>query len=168
MYNFILWVAVMEKLRTRDRLRFLDIDPLCVFCRLYDEIHNHLFFKCPWTSLLWRMAKSWFWLHKSMSTINSAIHGFLSGRNNLVGRTRRVSSGILIYLIWEERIKRVLIILALMYLLFFTDSRFSSTWFCIFMNSFCFRVVVCFCLLGLPVFLLLMVMAFHEWGCSVG
>jgi hypothetical protein len=61
-----------------------------------------------------------------------------------------------------------LIILALMYLLFFTDSRFSSTWFCIFMNSFCFRVVVCFCLLGLPVFFLLMVMAFHEWGCSVG
>jgi len=107
MYNFILWVAVMEKLRTRDRLRFLDIDPLRVFCRLYDETHNHLFFKCPWTSLLWRMAKSWLWLHKSMSTINSAIHGFLSGRNNLVGRTRRVSPSILIYLIWKERNKRV-------------------------------------------------------------
>jgi hypothetical protein len=30
------------------------------------------------------------------------------------------------------------------------------------MNSFCFRVVVCFCLLGLLVFLLLMVMAFSD------
>jgi len=107
MYNFILWLAVMEKLRTHDRLRFLDIDPLCVLCRLDDETHNHLFFRCPWTSLLWRMAKSWLRLHRSMSTINSVIRGFLSSRNNLVGRMRRVSLGILIYLIWEDRNKRI-------------------------------------------------------------
>jgi hypothetical protein len=42
-----------------------------------------------------------------MSTINSAIRDFLSGKNNLVGRMCRVSLAILIYLIWEERNKRV-------------------------------------------------------------
>jgi len=42
-YNFILWLAVKGKLCTRDRLRFLDINLLCVFCRLYKETHNHLF-----------------------------------------------------------------------------------------------------------------------------
>jgi len=89
------------------------------------------------------MAKSWLQLHRSMSTINSAIRGFFSGRNNLIGRMRRVSLDILIYLIWKER--GYLIILALFYLLFVADSRFSSTWFCIFMNRFSFRVVVFVC-----------------------
>jgi hypothetical protein len=42
-----------------------------------------------------------------MSTINSAIRDFLSGKNNLVGRMCRVSLAILIYLIWEERNKKV-------------------------------------------------------------
>ena len=32
-YSFILWLAVLGKLRTRDRLSFVPIDPNCVFCR---------------------------------------------------------------------------------------------------------------------------------------
>jgi len=51
-YNFILWLVVVDKLRTCDRLRFLQLGPLCVFCRVDEEPHNHLFFSCPWTSLL--------------------------------------------------------------------------------------------------------------------
>jgi hypothetical protein len=106
-YNFILWLVVVDKLRTCDRLRFLQLGPLCVFCRVDEEPHNHLFFSCPWTSLLWRMIKSWLHLHKRMLTINSAIRGLSSRRNNTVSRIWRVSLGILIYLIWEEKNKRV-------------------------------------------------------------
>jgi len=106
-YNFILWLAVVGKLRTCDRFRFLQLDPLCVFCRVDEKSHNHLFFSCPWTSLLWRMIKSWLYLHKRMATINSVICGLPSSRNNTASRMRRVSLGILIYLIWEERSKRV-------------------------------------------------------------
>jgi hypothetical protein len=106
-YNFILWLAVVGKLRTRDRLHFLQLDPLCVFYRVDKESHNHLFFSCLWTSRLWRMIKSWLHLHKRMSTINSAIYGLPSSRSNTASRMRRVSLGILIYLIWEERNKRV-------------------------------------------------------------
>jgi hypothetical protein len=80
---------------------------LCVFCRVDEKSHNHLFFSCPWTSLLWRMIKSWLYLHKRMATINSVICGLPSSRNNTASRIRRVSLGILIYLIWEERSKRV-------------------------------------------------------------
>jgi hypothetical protein len=90
-----------------DRFRFLQLDPLCVFCRVDEKSHNHLFFSCPWTSLLWRMIKSWLYLHKRMATINSVICGLPSSRNNTASRMRRVSLGILIYLIWEERSKRV-------------------------------------------------------------
>jgi hypothetical protein len=106
-YNFIMWLAVMGKLHTRDRLRFLQTDPSCVFCRDEEESHNHLFFACHWTSLLWLMTKSWLRINKRMSTINIAIWGLHYTGNNTVGRMRRVSLGILIYLIWEERNKRI-------------------------------------------------------------
>jgi hypothetical protein len=106
-YNFILWLAILGKLHTHDKLRFLQIDPLCVFYRVDEESYNHLFFSCPWASLFWRMIKSWLHLHRRMSTINSAIYGLLSGKNNTDSRIRRVSLGILIYLIWEKRNKRV-------------------------------------------------------------
>ena len=52
-YNFILWLAVLGKLRTRDRLQFLHIDCSCVFCRQEDESHQHLFFLYDWIRCLW-------------------------------------------------------------------------------------------------------------------
>jgi hypothetical protein len=42
-----------------------------------------------------------------MMSINSALRGLFPKRSNLVARMRRVSLGITVYLIWEERNKRV-------------------------------------------------------------
>ena len=39
-------------------------------------------------------------------TLTSAISGLNSGGNNLEARMRRVSLGLTVYLIWEERNKR--------------------------------------------------------------
>jgi len=52
-YSFTLWLVVLGRLRTRDRLRFLQTDTTCVFCQVDEESHSHLFFSCHWTSLLW-------------------------------------------------------------------------------------------------------------------
>jgi hypothetical protein len=48
-YNFILWLAIMGKLWTRDRLRFIPTNTFCVFCRHEEQSHNHIFFACDWT-----------------------------------------------------------------------------------------------------------------------
>jgi len=106
-YSFILWLAVPRKLRTRDRLRFIPTDPSCVFCRHEEESHSNLFFTCNWTFCLWGKIKSWLRIGRSMLTFNSAIRGLNSRRNNLDARMRRVFLGITIYLIWEERNKRI-------------------------------------------------------------
>lgn len=45
-YNFILWLAVLGKLGTRDRLTFLSNESLCTLCSKDDESHAHLFFSC--------------------------------------------------------------------------------------------------------------------------
>jgi len=44
---FVLWLAVLGKHKTKDRLFFLPLDPSCVFCSQEQESHDHLFFKCP-------------------------------------------------------------------------------------------------------------------------
>jgi exonuclease III len=106
-YNFILWLAVLGRLRTRDRLHFLQTDSSCVFCQVDEESHNHLFFGCNWTSTLWRLIKNWLHISRSMSSISSAIRGLHRGGNNADGRMRRASLGILVYIIWEERNKRI-------------------------------------------------------------
>jgi len=42
-----------------------------------------------------------------MSTLNSAVRGLPSKKKNLKARMRRVSLCVLVYLIWEERNKRI-------------------------------------------------------------
>jgi hypothetical protein len=42
-----------------------------------------------------------------MSTLNSALRGLISRKKALEARMRRVSLGIVVYLIWEERNKRI-------------------------------------------------------------
>jgi hypothetical protein len=106
-YSFILWLAVLGKLKTRDRLRFIPTDPNCLFCRQVEESHSHLFFACEWTCRLWARIKSWLRIGRTMQTLASAIRGFHSQRNNLEARMKRVSLGITVYLIWEERNRRV-------------------------------------------------------------
>jgi len=45
-YNFILWLAVLGRLKTKDRFCLASIDASCVLCCQEDETHSHLFFSC--------------------------------------------------------------------------------------------------------------------------
>ena len=106
-YSFILWLATLGKLKTRDRLWFIPSDPSCAFCRSEAESHAHLFFACRWTGRLWDRIKDWLHIGRRMSSISSALRGLYPKRSNLVSRMRRVSLGITVYIIWEERNKRI-------------------------------------------------------------
>jgi hypothetical protein len=106
-HSFILWLTLLKRLRTKDRLRFIDIDVSCVFCQDHEESHAHLFFACTWTSTLWMKVKSWLRLNRGMTTINSAVRGLHLKGKAAVTRMKRVSLSIVVYLIWEERNRRV-------------------------------------------------------------
>ena len=95
------------RLRTRDRLHFIDIDVNYVFCQDHEESHSHLFFACSWTSLLQMKVKSWLRLCRGMSTINSVVRGLHLKGKIAVTRMKKVSLSIVVYLIWEERNIRV-------------------------------------------------------------
>jgi hypothetical protein len=105
--NFILWLAMLGKLRTRDRLRFIPTDTFCTFCSQEEESHGHLFFGCTWTSSLWNKIKAWLKLNRCMATLKSAVRGLTSRKKSLEASMRRASLSLIVYLIWEERNKRI-------------------------------------------------------------
>ena len=107
-HSFILWLAVKGKLKTKDRLNFVvTLDDICPLCRQNPESHNHLFFRCTWTADLWVLVKRWLGIPGYISSLQSAARR-LSGRKKDVNcKMRRVSLAILVYLIWEERNRRV-------------------------------------------------------------
>jgi hypothetical protein len=81
-HSFIIRLALLGKLRIKDRLHFVDTDASCVFCSDHEESHSHLFFACSWTSFLWSKVKSWFRLCRDIATISSDVRGL-----NIRGKT---------------------------------------------------------------------------------
>ena len=106
-YSFILWLAALGKLRTRDRLRFIPIDPTCVFCRQEEESHSHLFFICGWRCQLWSRITAWLRINRVMNSLSSALCWLHPKTRNIAARMRRVLLGIVVYLIWEEHNRRI-------------------------------------------------------------
>ena len=100
---FILWLAVLGKLRTRDRLRFIPIDPTYVFSRQEEESYRHLFFMCG----LWALIKSWLRIGRNMSMLHNALRWFHPKNRSIEARMIRVSPSIVVYLIWEKQNRRV-------------------------------------------------------------
>ena len=104
---FVLWLAVLGKLKTKDRLPFIPPDTSCVLCNQDQESHGHLFFKCHWTSTLWGNIVRWLHIHRQMPTLSSTIRGLTPKKKRMKYKMRRASLGIAVYLIWEERNKRL-------------------------------------------------------------
>ncbi|XP_019102534.1 PREDICTED: uncharacterized protein LOC109133514 [Camelina sativa] len=54
-FSFIIWLALLNRLPTRDRLRGwgMSVPTACVLCSNGTETHDHLFFTCPFSSELW-------------------------------------------------------------------------------------------------------------------
>jgi hypothetical protein len=90
-YSFILWLAALGKLRTRDLLSFIPIDPTYVFCRQEEESHKHLFFLCGWPGHLWSMITSWLRLNRATNSLSSALRELHPKKRSMVARMRRVS-----------------------------------------------------------------------------
>lgn len=55
-FSFILWMAMHDRLSTGDRMSFWNgnVDTSCVLCQTLVETKEHLFFECPFASIVWR------------------------------------------------------------------------------------------------------------------
>ncbi|KAF8081661.1 hypothetical protein N665_0872s0008 [Sinapis alba] len=54
-HAFITWVAVWNRMATRDRLRSwgVEVSSVCVLCNAADETRQHIYFDCPFSQAVW-------------------------------------------------------------------------------------------------------------------
>ena len=54
--SFILWLAILNRLKTQDRVRGWELagNLLCPFCDNVPDSHSHLFFNCEYSSRIWK------------------------------------------------------------------------------------------------------------------
>lgn len=72
-HSFILWLTVLRRLRTVDRVDFLEVDKACVLCKALLETHDHLFFACTFPSEIWTMVRNWLSLSRGMSILRISL-----------------------------------------------------------------------------------------------
>ena len=107
---FFTWLALLHNiLTTGDRMVAwnLNIDPACIFCQHGIESHNHLFFECPYTAVVWtKLTRGLLQQHFTMDW-DGIIHLLVS--NTLECRVRFLVRYVLqtsLHSIWRERNER--------------------------------------------------------------
>lgn len=72
-FSITMWFALHGRLKTVDRIKYMDVLRQCLLCSNHDESHDHLFFSCPKTRCLWALVKSWLGIKGRVSTILCAL-----------------------------------------------------------------------------------------------
>lgn len=110
-WSFILWLALLGRLSTKDRLRTWGLlnDCSCVLCYCGYESHSHLFFDCPFSSLIWKAVKSKCDLVLPDCDLLAAVHwGSIHYKDNsMQSNVFKLCIAASVYYIWKERNGRV-------------------------------------------------------------
>ncbi|KAL8470780.1 hypothetical protein ACS0TY_033380 [Phlomoides rotata] len=72
-YSFLGWLVLKEKLATKDRLSFLNIDPWCCHCITRQEDLQHLFWRCPYNRKIWMEIKCWVRWNSHIKTVANTL-----------------------------------------------------------------------------------------------
>ena len=109
-FSFIVWLAILNKLYTQDRIWKFTPRPLaCVLCHKALESHDHLFFTCDYSSFIWQEIMSRFTMDGSPLDWSSIILWAASKWKSKKPKDimPRMCFGATIYAIWRERNARV-------------------------------------------------------------
>lgn len=106
---FLLWIATLQRLPTYDRLHYLDVDPVCRFCACQGETHDHLFFLCPGTKLIWSEICQSFRMPAALTSIDLALSWLRTHArgSSCLNRARVYSLSATVYYIWHARNARI-------------------------------------------------------------
>ncbi|XP_074278128.1 uncharacterized protein LOC141601728 [Silene latifolia] len=109
-HSFIGLLAMQNKLPTIDNLcsRGMVIVIRCVLCESQSESANHLFFQCPFSATIWRHVSSSLHITDQLCLRQILRWYKLHNRgNSFVKKQRRCLLLCIIYLIWNERKRRI-------------------------------------------------------------
>ncbi|XP_060195095.1 uncharacterized protein LOC132624311 [Lycium barbarum] len=108
---FILWLTLLGRLRTKDRLIKwgLSVDDQCVFCNSAIETALHLFFNCPFSHTIWLGILQWLQWQRNILPWNEEWKWVNEQARGKHARERilKASLATVVYNIWIERNTRV-------------------------------------------------------------
>lgn len=107
-YSFICWLAILNRLSTKDRQhRFNpDILPKCVLCGL-EESRDHLFFACSFSSHVWSNITGILSQQAIFIWDQHIQWGIGLKRRNLNNTVSKLAWQSSIYHLWQERNRRI-------------------------------------------------------------
>ncbi|GJY13625.1 RNA-directed DNA polymerase, eukaryota, reverse transcriptase zinc-binding domain protein [Tanacetum coccineum] len=110
-HSFILWMAILNKLSTQDKIRgWGSYDMMvCSLCNQDADSHQHPFFKCQYADKFWSMAKSKLGINSTDMEWNEFIcyASKLYNGNSIQSVIRRLGIAACVYLLWQERNGRI-------------------------------------------------------------
>ena len=108
--SFILWLASLGRLRTMDRLHGSVSSTTCILCGLHMETHEHLFFECHYTNLVWMSIchkANIHWPRQSWMQLLQWTASYYKQRNDSEHLIARLLLSTTVYFLWFERNNRV-------------------------------------------------------------
>lgn len=100
-----LWLGLQGRLKTADRLKFLNITQVCILCNTCDETNAHIFFACSAANAVWSRIKVWLKLRRRMSSISMAIKWLERerGGSGVIRKARWLALAVTVSHIWFAR-----------------------------------------------------------------
>ncbi|GKB18046.1 RNA-directed DNA polymerase, eukaryota, reverse transcriptase zinc-binding domain protein [Tanacetum coccineum] len=110
-HAFILWMAILNKLSTQDKVRMWGSTDVmrCPLCCNDMDSHDHLFFKCQFANEFWRIVKAKIEVTIADMGWNEIVVRFsqMYTGNSIGSIIRRIGLAASVYLIWKERNCRI-------------------------------------------------------------
>ncbi|GAB2297981.1 hypothetical protein Dimus_038503 [Dionaea muscipula] len=103
--SFILWMAALNRLRTRCNIRGSINDQTCPLCHMITENASHLFFVCDISGTVWLEIRNWSGLPASLDCLPRILRWMkrhIRGNGLKAARMRSALSPV-VYYIWKAR-----------------------------------------------------------------
>ena len=110
--SFILWLVSLGRLHTMDRLQSTGIirNATCIFCGLQTETHEHLFFECQFSRIVWQTINAKAIIHWPYLPWQNLLSWTTSNyykKTDIQHFIARLVLSTTVYLLWYERNTRI-------------------------------------------------------------
>lgn len=104
-HSFTLWLSLMEKMSTKDKLEHLHICQQCVLCNEILEDIPNLFFQCKFSKEVWQQIRDWLGMSKMLVGVHSSLNWFkrMKLTSGWKGKWRLMTLASRVYWIWKEK-----------------------------------------------------------------
>ncbi|XP_030487495.2 uncharacterized protein LOC115704429 [Cannabis sativa] len=109
-HSFIMWIAIEQRLRTRDRLHKFGVidDSSCLLCHGQEESNAHLFFGCPFSKACLVEIKNWMLWHTTTDSATKLVRWIAPSKvSKFRKKVMAAALASLIYHVWKSRNNKV-------------------------------------------------------------